>query len=90
MLFFTLALEYAIRKVQENEWRIMGLISSWSMVTMLIQWTRTVRKNTEAVLEAGTEIGRKVKTEKSKYMSMSHHQNHNLLMADKLFENVEK
>jgi hypothetical protein len=34
-----------------------------------------VRKNTEALLEAGRVVGLEVNTEKTKYMVVSHHQN---------------
>jgi len=51
-------------------------------------------KNTEALLEASREVGLEVNTEKTKYMVVSGHQNaghiHNILIVNKLFENVEK
>jgi len=37
--------------------------------------TSTIKKNTEALLEASREVGLEVNTEKTKYMFMSHHQN---------------
>jgi hypothetical protein len=51
-----------------------------------------IKKNTEVLLEARREAGLEVGTEKIKYMVESLHQNvsqnHNLLIANKSFENV--
>jgi hypothetical protein len=51
-----------------------------------------IKKNTEALLEAGREVSLKVNTRKIKYMAVSHHQyagqNHSLLIANESFENV--
>jgi len=52
----------------------------------------TRKKNIEALLHTRREDGLEVNAEKSKYMVMSHQQiagqNHNLLTANKSFENV--
>jgi hypothetical protein len=54
----------------------------------------TIKKNTEALLEASREVGLEVNTEKSKCMVVSCHQSagqhHSLLIANKFFENVAK
>jgi hypothetical protein len=54
----------------------------------------TIKKNTEALLEASREVGLEVNTEKTVYMVVSCHQNvgqnHYLLNANKSFENVAK
>jgi hypothetical protein len=52
----------------------------------------TIKKNTEALLASSREVGLEVYIDKTKYMAASHHQNgeqiHNLLIANKYFENV--
>jgi hypothetical protein len=52
----------------------MGHISFWPMMMMLIFWekTDTIQKNKEALLDAGKEVGLEVKSEKTKYMLMTH------------------
>jgi hypothetical protein len=35
----------------------------------------TIKKNTQTLIEASNEIGLEVNTEKTKYVSLSHHQN---------------
>jgi hypothetical protein len=52
------------------------------------------KKNTQTLLEANREVDLEVNTEKTNNMVVSRHQNvwqnHNLLIADKSFENVAK
>jgi hypothetical protein len=47
------------------------------MVLMLIYWriTNTVKKNIDAAIHNSKEVGLKIKTWKSKYKLISHHQN---------------
>jgi hypothetical protein len=45
------------------------------LILVCLLKTNTMRKNTEALLQASREVGVKVNTEKTKYMVMSHHQN---------------
>jgi hypothetical protein len=37
--------------------------------------TDTIKKNTEALIDASKEVSLEVNTEKTKYMLLSHHQN---------------
>jgi hypothetical protein len=90
--FFSFALEYAIRKVQENE---IGLELVYAdNANLLDDRLNTIKENTETLLEASRDIGLEINAEKTKYMIMTRHQNsgrnQNIKIANESFEKMEK
>jgi hypothetical protein len=98
-LLFNFALEYAIRKIQENQvgLKLNGthqLQAYADDVNLLGDNIDTIKKNMESLIDARKEIGLEINVEKTKYMLLSRHQNvgQNLdvKIANRLFGNVSQ
>jgi hypothetical protein len=79
-LFFNFAVEYALRKVQENQvgLKLNGthqLLAYTDDVNLLGDNTDTIKKNTETLTDAGKEVGLEINAGKTRHMLLSCHQN---------------
>jgi hypothetical protein len=96
---FNVALEYAIRNVQENQ---MGLKLNGTHqlrayaddVNLPRHNIDNIKKKAETVIDAGKEVGLEINIEKTKYMLLSRHQNvgqnWDIKMANRSLENVSQ
>jgi hypothetical protein len=97
-LIFNFSLEYAIRKVQENQvgLKLNGthqLLAYADDVNLLGDNIDSTKKNTETLNDASKKVGLEINVEKTKYM-LSHHknagQNRDIKIANRLSENVSQ
>jgi sorting nexin-29 len=98
-LLFSFALEYEIRKVEENQVGLdlngtHQLLVYADDVNLLDDSINTIKENTGTLIEANMDIGLEINAEKTKYMIMSRHpnsgQNQNIRIINEWFEKVAK
>jgi hypothetical protein len=96
-LLFNFALEYAIRKVQENQVglklnRTHQLLAYADVVNLLGDNIDTIKKSKETLSDSSKEVGLEINVEKTKCMLLSRYQNlgrnWDIKLANKSFANV--
>jgi hypothetical protein len=98
-LLSSFGLEYAIRKVQENqvELKLNGtyqLLAYADDVKLLGDNIDTIKKNTETLIDASKDVGLEINIEKTKcillYCQQNVDQNRDMKVANRSFENLSQ
>jgi hypothetical protein len=89
-LLFNFTLEYVIRRpIKSGRTRTEWNLIYTNNVNIPDESINTIKKNREALLEASREVSLEVNTEEYGYHQNAR-QNHNLLTANKCYENMAK
>jgi hypothetical protein len=98
-LLFNFALEYAIRRVKENQLGLElnethQLLAYADDMNLLRKDIDTIQENTETLIDASKEVCLEINVEKTKYMLLSRHQNvgrnQDVKIANRSFGNVSQ
>jgi hypothetical protein len=96
-LLFNFALEYAIKKMRENQVvltlnRTHQLLAYADDVNLLRDNVDPMKKNTETLIDASKEVGLEINVKRAKYMLLPRHHNAGEILdtkvANRLFENT--
>jgi hypothetical protein len=79
-LLFNFALQYAVRNVQESQAELKLNVTHQLLVyaddvNLPGDNIDTIKKNTETLTDSSKDVGLEIKSEKTKYMLLSRHQN---------------
>jgi hypothetical protein len=98
-LLFNFALDYVIRKIQENQVRLNlngahQLLAYADDVNVLGDNIDTINENIETIIDANKDVGLEINVKKTKYIMLSRHQNagqnRDIKVANRSFENVSE